>query len=78
MTQTRKLTPEEHQRAVKYARMTYAIIIFSFLSVVTIAVVTTMAMEKSNTGFHAITVKKPISFFDKTYLKQESPAPTKP
>jgi hypothetical protein len=74
MAQTKKLSPEEHRRAVFYARMVYVVIFASFISVCAIAVTTTMAMEKNNHGFRPITVKQPISFIDKTYLHEEPQA----
>lgn len=48
-----------------------AVLIFSaFVSLATAAVLTTMEMEKNKTGFKAIEVKTPISFIDRTYMRE--------
>jgi hypothetical protein len=60
----------EHKRAVVVARTIYAVVILSFVSVCTVAVIVTMNMEKDKPGFRAITVEKPISFIDRTYLPE--------
>jgi hypothetical protein len=69
MTQPRAMTPAEHKRSAMVARFIYAAIILSFVSVCTVAVLTTSQMERTKPGFKAITVTKPISIFDTTYLK---------
>ncbi|MEM0951298.1 MAG: hypothetical protein AAGI66_04035 [Cyanobacteria bacterium P01_H01_bin.74] len=59
---------EKHRQSQIIARLTYAGIILVFLSVCCFAVYSTMQMERQKTGFKAIHVKKPISFFDYTYV----------
>lgn len=59
---------EKHKKAVWTARITYAVIMLSFISIITFAVTTVMQMEKNKTGFKAIKVTQPISFFDNTYV----------
>lgn len=71
---------EEARRSTFVARLIYAFVFTMFVSLCVLAVTTTMAMEKTRqqqnrTGFRAITVKRPVSFFDKTYLNDE-PAQT--
>lgn len=58
-------TNEEHRIAI----VVYALIFVAFLTLISTAVITTMNMEKNKTGFRAIEVEEPISFFDKTYMK---------
>ena len=70
MSQPRAMTSEEHKRSAMVARFIYAAVILSFVSVCTVAVLVTSQMERSKPGFKAITVTKPISIIDTTYLKQ--------
>ncbi|MDX2085957.1 MAG: hypothetical protein SFZ03_11280 [Candidatus Melainabacteria bacterium] len=56
------------------ALITYGLVVGLFLTVCTLAVVATMAQEKSKTGFKAIRVKQPISFIDKTYYEEDASA----
>jgi len=71
-SQQQELSPaEKHRRAQLYARLTYAAVIVTFLSVCTVAVVTTMNNERNKEGFKAIHVTKPISFIDYTYVDQK-------
>jgi hypothetical protein len=65
---------EKHRRAQLYARLTYVGIICVFLTVCAIAVLATMKHEREKEGFRAIHLKKPISFFDYTYVDKPSPA----
>lgn len=72
MASTRPITDaEKHRRAKLYARLTYAAIIIVFLSVCTVAVLTTMNIESQREGYRPIEVSKPISFFDYTYVKKD-------
>lgn len=71
MTQSTSLNPSENRRAVIFARFVYAVIFFSFIGVCAIAVTVTMAEEKNKTGFKAIEVEAPISFVDRTYMRDE-------
>lgn len=66
-----KLSPEQHKRSRRFAIITYSMVIVTFVSICTIAVVTTMQMEKNKQGFKAIKVTKPISFIDYTYVDKE-------
>ena len=68
MSITSRISDRDHQRATRFAVITYAMVIFTFLSIIIIAVVSTMHMESTKTTFHAITVKHPISFIDNTYV----------
>jgi hypothetical protein len=72
MGTTSKLTAEQHRKSTLYARLTYLTIITTFLTICTVAVLTMMKMEQEKTGFKAIQVTQPISFFDKTYLKKDA------
>jgi hypothetical protein len=53
------------------ARNVYIVIIVSFLTVCTIAVIATTQMESQKTGFRAIQTQQPMSFIDKTYMYQD-------
>lgn len=67
-----QLSPaEKHRRAQLYARLTYAAVIVTFLTVCSVAVVTTMNNERNKEGFKAIHVSKPISFVDYTYVDKK-------
>jgi thiol:disulfide interchange protein len=57
------------------ARLVYVSVIIVFIGLCSVAVVTTMEMEKAKQGFKPITVKQPISFIDRTYLKSEETTP---
>lgn len=50
----------------------YVFIFVAFLSVCTVAIISTSQEEANNTGFKAITTKTPTAFFDKTYMRKES------
>ncbi len=50
------------------ARNTYLLIILSFLTICTVAVVVTTRMESEKQGFHPIETQIPMSFIDKTYM----------
>ncbi|MEB3245303.1 MAG: hypothetical protein VKJ06_04880 [Vampirovibrionales bacterium] len=52
----------------------YGFVIIAFLSVIVIAVVASMAAERDKPGMRTITVEKPISFFDTTYMDENAPA----
>ena len=54
------------------ALIIYVLVFATFLSICAIAVITTSSQEQSKTGFQAIQVEKPISFFDQTYVAPES------
>ena len=69
-----KLSPEQHKRSQRFAIITYTMVIVTFVSICTIAVVSTMSMERNKKGFQAIKVTKPISFIDTTYLPKKTPA----
>jgi hypothetical protein len=49
----------------------YGIVMLTFLGIIVTAVVATMASERTKPGMHTITVEKPISFIDTTYLPQK-------
>lgn len=68
------MTEAEHKRSTWVARIMYALVMLTFISVCTIAVVTTMKAESERTGFRPITVKQPISFIDTTYLNVKKEA----
>lgn len=68
-----KLSKEDHKKAQIFARLTYAGIMLMFLSLCAVAVFVTMQQEKNKDGFRAIEVSQPISFIDKTYLKEDAP-----
>jgi hypothetical protein len=61
---------ERHKSAVNNARFAYIAVFVAFISVCVIAVTAIMAMEKKKTGFHAIKVTQPISYFDRTYMEE--------
>lgn len=61
---------EKHRRAQWYARLTYLAVMTIFVGICAVAVVSTMQQERAREGFHAIRVKKPISFFDYTYVEK--------
>lgn len=63
-------TKERHQSAINNARMVYVAIFIAFVAVCAIAVTAIMASEKQKTGFQAIKVKQPISYFDRTYMDE--------
>jgi hypothetical protein len=71
---THKMVKQEAskiKKARRNAQITYLLIIGAFLSVITVAVTTTMMMEQEKQRlpiFHQIKVTRPISLFDKTYL----------
>jgi len=72
MASTEILTPaEKHRRAQLYALLTYGTIIVTFVGVCAIAVIAMMNMEAHKETFHAITVTKPISGFDTTYMNKK-------
>jgi hypothetical protein len=75
MTTPRAMTPEEHRRSTIVARCIYGLIIVSFITVCTVAVTVSSQMERTKPGFKAITVTKPISIFDTTYLKPPEQKP---
>lgn len=58
------------------AMIIYALVLVTFLSICTIAVVTTSSQEQAKTGFKVIQVAKPISFFDQTYVQHPVPPET--
>ena len=66
---------EKHRRAQHYARLTYLGIILIFLTICTVAVLTTMSNEEHKTSFRAIHVHKPISFFDYSYVDHPTSSP---
>jgi hypothetical protein len=68
---------EKHRQSQRIARFTYAGIILTFLSVCGVAVFFTMQMEQNKSGFKAIHVQKPISFFDYTYVDKDKPSKSK-
>jgi hypothetical protein len=74
----RVMTPAEHKRSVRVATTIYGLVIVTFISVCTIAVTVTSQMERTKPGFKAITVTKPISIIDTTYLKIPKPTQTTP
>ena len=53
------------------ARNVYIVIIVSFVTVCTVAIVCTSKMEAEKTGFRPIQTQAPMSFVDKTYLKKK-------
>ena len=53
----------------------YVLIFVAFISVCTIAIITTSAQEANKTGFRAITTKTPTSFIDRTYMAPEKKTP---
>ncbi len=55
------------------ARNVYLIIILSFVTVCTVAVVMTSKMEAERTGFRPIQTEAPMSFIDKTYVTPKVP-----
>jgi len=57
------------------ARIVYALVFFSFIGLCTVAVLTTMDIDKNKKGFKPITVKQPISFIDNTYMAQKTSDP---
>ena len=61
---------EKHRRAQWAARVAYLAVMLIFVSICAIAVTSTMQHEREKEGFHAIRVKKPISFFDYTYVSK--------
>ena len=65
---------EKHRRAQWSARLAYLLVMLVFVSICAIAVTSTMQHEREKEGFHAIRVKKPISFFDYTYVEKPAPA----
>ncbi|MGE0199814.1 MAG: hypothetical protein AB7P76_02460 [Candidatus Melainabacteria bacterium] len=67
-----KLSHEDHQKSTWTARIIYGLIMLTFLSVCSIAVISVMQAERHKTTFKAITVKKPISFVDSTYLPEKT------
>lgn len=69
---TSKLSEEEHRKSAWFARLTYAGVILTFVTLCTIAVVASMYQEKHKQGFKAITVTQPISFIDRTYMNESS------
>jgi hypothetical protein len=69
---------DKRRRAIVTARIVYALVFFSFISLCVIAVTVTMAMEKDKPGFQQIKVEKPISYFDRTYMDDKSDAEKKP
>lgn len=75
MGYTSKLNTDDHRRAQIFARLTYVGVMLTFLTLCTVAVIVTMKQEKEKEGFKAIKVSQPISFFDKTYLKDEAQTP---
>lgn len=58
------------------ARNTYIIIIASFLTVCTVAVIVTTQLEARKTGFRPIQTEKPMSFIDKTYVVKDKANPS--
>jgi len=67
-----KLSEEDHKKSTLSARLMYGLVMLTFLSVCGVAVVMCMKMESEKEGFRPITVKKPISFIDTTYMKKEA------
>jgi ABC-type Fe3+ transport system permease subunit len=53
------------------ARNVYIVIIMSFITVCTVAVVLSIQLEANKKGFQAIETTRPVSFFDKTYMKKK-------
>lgn len=65
------LTPTEQRQAeYRAARNTYVLIILSFVTVCTIAVIVTSRIESEKTGFKPIETQAPMSFIDQTYVKK--------
>ncbi|MEB3206973.1 MAG: hypothetical protein VKK59_06470 [Vampirovibrionales bacterium] len=50
----------------------YGIVMLTFLGIIVTAVLATMASERNKPGMHTITVEKPISFIDTTYLPKNA------
>ena len=59
------------------AWVVYGLILGTFVTVATVAVILTSQREAQKEGFRAIETAQPISFFDKTYMKK-SPSKTVP
>ncbi len=72
-------TPQELQAQKKAefaaARNVYLVIILSFVTVCTVAVILTTRMEAEKTGFRSIQTQTPMSFIDKTYMAPQKKAP---
>lgn len=66
--------PRKYDRRAEYvaARNTYILIFGTFLTLCIIAVIATTRMEAAKTGFKPITTTAPMSFIDKTYMKQDA------
>ena len=73
-----KLSPSQHKRSTWVAQSMYLLIMGLFLTICVVAVTTTMAWERENTNFRPITVKKPISFLDTTYMPKPAKTPEQP
>lgn len=67
-TQTPEELQQQRKREYAAARNTYIIIIASFLTICTIAVIVTSRMEAEKQGFRPIQTEAPMSFIDKTYV----------
>jgi len=72
MTVTSKISEADHKRSTRFAIITYAGVMLSFLTIICLAVFFSMRNEAQKTGFQAITVKQPISFFDNTYVDKNT------
>jgi thiol:disulfide interchange protein len=64
-------TPPVDKKTHITARLVYASVIIVFVSLCTVAALTTAGIDKAKKGFKPITVKQPISFIDQTYLKAD-------
>ena len=63
-----KISEADHKRSTRFAIITYACVMLSFVTIIGLAVFFSMRNEAQKTGFKAITVSQPISFFDNTYV----------
>jgi uncharacterized membrane protein len=52
------------------ALVVYALVFVTFFTLCTVAVIAMMQRESERQGFRPIEVSKPISFFDRTYMKK--------
>lgn len=60
---------QKHDRSEYWAAYgIYVFIFLAFLTVCTVAIISTSQEEANKTGFKAITTKTPTAFFDKTYM----------
>ena len=69
---TETTTPQNNHSKQEYytAWIVYGLVLGTFVTVATVAVVLTSQRESEKYGFQAIETTQPISFFDKTYMKK--------